>query len=59
MELYSNPQVEGFVETARLYDVDYVLVMAGLALPDLELVYENDLYIVYRVPRAIALGRRG
>lgn len=46
--LYSLPDAGAFTDAALEYDVDYIVVMSGLALPVLELVYENDHYIVYK-----------
>lgn len=46
--LYDCPDAGAFVETATAYAVDYVVVMRELALPGLELAYENDYYAVYK-----------
>jgi hypothetical protein len=46
--LYECPQAERFVNVARAYAVDYVVVMSGLTLPGLDVVYENETYRVYK-----------
>jgi hypothetical protein len=48
-ELYRRPQAEQFVEVARQYDADYVIVAEGLVLPELERVYYNKHYAIYKV----------
>jgi hypothetical protein len=48
-DLYSHPDAQQFVKVAKEYEVDYVVVMRGLDLPDLDVVYENSFYVVYKV----------
>lgn len=49
LALYNSPDAHRFVDVARDYDVDYVVVMPGLDLPDFDVVYENGFYVVYKV----------
>jgi hypothetical protein len=46
-ELYARPDGKRFVDTASTYTADYIVVMPGLALPGLDVVYQNDHYVVY------------
>ena len=46
-ELYRHPQEASFVEAASQHQVDYVIAVRGVVLPELERVYQNDYYAIY------------
>jgi len=46
-ELYARPDGKRFMDTASTYAADYIIVMPGLTLSGLDIVYQNDHYVVY------------
>jgi hypothetical protein len=48
-EAYDECDTDGLVELADEHDVDFVVVRPGIHLSGLEIAYENQHYVVYRV----------
>jgi hypothetical protein len=46
--LYDNPMPQDFVAAAREYGVDYIVVMSDFALPEMDNVYQNEYYVIYK-----------